>query len=167
MGRPTSAAYRPRRRRARSFTKATAPSASTTSWAVGFTSSAASRMRECSDARCISAVRLESRGQHPLSLRRPRRLARDAPLQVDGHERLRVRHQRLGTTEKEDSALVQREVEAAEDPALRFGVEIHQRIPPDQHVDAGNRRVVDEVVVPEDHLPAEGPYGIRTPRSPG
>jgi hypothetical protein len=51
--------------------------------------------------------------------------------------------------------VVQREVEAGEDPRLRLGVEVHQRVAADQQVDARDRRVLDQVVPAEDHRAAQ------------
>src|SRR5215471_2086241 len=41
-------------------------------------------------------------------------------------------------------------MEAGEDAGLRLGVEIHQRVAADEQVEARDRRVLDEVVSPED-----------------
>ena len=47
--------------------------------------------------------------------------------------------------------VVEREVEPAQDPRLRLGVEVHERVAADEQVDARDRRVLHEVVAAEDH----------------
>lgn len=46
-------------------------------------------------------------------------------------------------------------MEPLEDLGLGLGVEVHQRVAADQQVDPGDRRVLDEVVAPEDHRTAQ------------
>ena len=61
----------------------------------------------------------------------------------------------LRLAEHQHAAVAQREVEVPQDPALRLGVEVHQRVAADQQVQPRDRRVADEVVAAEDDRAAE------------
>ncbi len=54
--------------------------------------------------------------------------AEDPAPQVDGREQLRVGHQHFGLTEKKHAVFAECEMEPRQDPALRLGVEVHQRV---------------------------------------
>ena len=78
-----------------------------------------------------------------------------AASEVDRDEETRPRDERLRLAEKEVAVVVEREVEVADDPPLRLGVEIHERVPADEQVDSRDRRVLDDVVAAEDHTATE------------
>jgi hypothetical protein len=92
---------------------------------------------------------------HPLPPVVLRDLPEDSPSQVDRRKQRRMRQQHLGLAEEEHSLIGECEVEARQHPALRLGVEVHQRIAADQKVDARNRCVLNQVVAAEDHRPAQ------------
>src|SRR5205085_8922878 len=58
---------------------------------------------------------------------------------------------RLRLAEEEVAALAEGEVEARQDSSLRVGVEVHQRVAAHEDVDAGDGRVLHQIVPPEDH----------------
>src|SRR5207248_9748894 len=82
-------------------------------------------------------------------------LAEDAVLEIHGVEEIGVRKQHLRFSEKQEAVLVQREMKTRDDARLRFCVEVHQRISANQQVQAGDRRIVNEVESAEDHRAAQ------------
>jgi hypothetical protein len=68
-------------------------------------------------------------------------LAENAPPQIDRRKHLRMRQQHFGFAQKQDAILAESKMEARQDAALRFAVEVHQRVAADQQADARNRRV--------------------------
>ena len=82
-------------------------------------------------------------------------LPEHAPLELDRREQILVRDQHLGLAEQQHAVVVEREVEPPQDLRLRLGGEIHQRVAADEQVDAGDRRILDEVVAAEDHASPE------------
>ena len=61
----------------------------------------------------------------------------------------------LGAAQHQKTGLVQREVQPTQNTALSVDVEVHQRVAAKQQVDVGNRRVLDQIVPPEDHRTPE------------
>jgi hypothetical protein len=57
--------------------------------------------------------------------------------------------------EEQHAGRGEREVEPREDPRLRLGVEVHQRVAAQQQVDPRDRGVLHQVVPPEDHRAAQ------------
>src|SRR4051794_20628371 len=66
-----------------------------------------------------------------------------------------MRDEHLGLAEEQVAPRVQREVEAPQDARLRLRIEVHERVAARQEVDPRDRRVLGEVVAPEDHRPAQ------------
>ena len=66
-----------------------------------------------------------------------------------------VAEEHLGAAEHQVAAAVHREVEAPHDARLCLRVEVHQGIAAEQQVHAGDRRVLDQIVAPEDDRPPE------------
>src|SRR5206468_5697621 len=61
----------------------------------------------------------------------------------------------LGPAEQKEAAVVEGEVQPGQYPSLGLGIQVHQGIPAGEQIDSGYRCVVDQVVAPEDDLPAE------------
>ena len=91
------------------------------------------------------------RAEQPVAEGRAGDLAEHPALRAHRREHVGAGDQHLRLAQEEVAALVQREVEVAEDPRLGLGVEVHERVPADQQLDARDRRVLHEVVAPEDH----------------
>src|SRR6478752_3139288 len=82
-------------------------------------------------------------------------LARQPSFEVYRDEIEAVRHEGFRPPEQQEPALIESKVQPRQHPSLRLRVEIHQRIAAGEQVDAGDRRVVNEIMPPEDHLPAQ------------
>ena len=93
--------------------------------------------------------------QQPLARVDGRHFAEYAVLEIHRREQIAVRKQHFRLAEKQKSGVVQCEVETGDDPRLRFGIEIHQRIAADEKVHTRYRRILDEVEAAEDHRAAE------------
>jgi hypothetical protein len=121
---PTSVCASPRSRCARSLSRVSVPEASSTSWAAGAATNAASAARR----------RVASRPWPPTARRasRPavpdRRGPEDALGEVHRGEQRRLGEQHLGAPQHEQPVLVQREGEALQDLRLRVGREVHQHV---------------------------------------
>src|SRR5262245_51790018 len=64
-----------------------------------------------------------------------------------GRKESSVLHRHLSFPKKQVTVIVQREVESSQDALLCLGVEIHERVPTDEQIDARKRGVVDNIVV--------------------
>src|SRR5262249_18495923 len=114
---------------------------------------------ELADRRLLER-RLDRRGRRRLPFF-PRRAA-PAPARLEPGRRVsrepRARWgvpQRLRLAKREEASSGQREVEIREDALLRGRVEVHERVPREEEVDPGDRRVLHEVVAAEDDTPAD------------
>ncbi len=85
----------------------------------------------------------------------PARPAEHPVLETDRGEALGVTQQHLGVPEKQHPLGGEREVEPVEHISLCLGVEIHQRVAAQQQIDTRYGCILDEVVAPEDHRPAQ------------
>ena len=79
-----------------------------------------------------------------------RDLAEDPLLQVHRNEERVTPQQHLGFAQEEIALFAEGVVQARQDPGLRLRLEVHQGIAADQQVDARDRRILDQVVAPED-----------------
>src|SRR5439155_9900716 len=95
-----------------------------------------------------------------------RGLHEDAVLQVDRTEHAGVHKEHLRPPQEEEARVVEREVETGEDLALGLEVEVHEGVAAHEQVETRDRRVLDQVQVPEDNrlaqLLAEDVAGRRT-----
>ena len=147
----------PKSARARSLARASVPPASTTSWATGPASKAASRSPDVAAEVAGRLVAVPARAIASSRSRRlpPATLAKIRRFRSTGMNGVVVRQQRLGLAQEQEAAVVQGEVEPVEDPGLGLGVEVHQGVAAGQQVDPRDRRVLDQVVAAEDHRAAE------------
>jgi len=67
-----------------------------------------------------------------------------------------VGEQHLGSPEKQVAVVVERVVEPGQNPTLRLGGEVDERVPADEQIEPRDRRVLGEVVAPEDDGPPKG-----------
>src|SRR5215213_6469273 len=74
---------------------------------------------------------------------------------LDRREATVLRQHRFSSAEKKHATVVEGELKPAENLRLRLGVEIHQGISTDEHVDVRDRGVLNQVVTPEDHLTSQ------------
>ena len=149
-GEPTSRRFVPKSTRARSFTRMSRPSRfhHELRRAAPLEGAVAQEGVVGLDARAVP----RSHGEHESAVAKagPGDPCEDPVLQVDDREEVAVGEHRLRPPEKEEAAFVQGEVESLEDPLLRLRVEVHEGVAAGQQVDARDRRVLDEVVPPED-----------------
>ena len=118
-------------------------------------SSAASRVvRSSSLSAERDGLRRGHRRDARLQARRLRRGPEDPVLEIERREVIAVGDQRLRFPEHEHARGTQREVQVAQDALLGLRVEVDQRVAAHQQVQARDRRVVDQVVAPEDQRSA-------------
>ena len=96
-----------------------------------------------------------SKHHEPLAKLQPGHLGEDVLLHVDRREQPGVAEDHLGPAQKQISVVVQRVVEPGQDPALRLRREIDECVPADEQVEAGDGRVLRDVVPAEDDRPAQ------------
>jgi hypothetical protein len=75
--------------------------------------------------------------------------------QLYGNEQLGMAEQHLYLSKEEVATVLQREVKAGKDLGLRLRVEVHQGVPTGKQVDAGNRRILHQVVTAKDNRAAQ------------
>ena len=137
--------------RARSLAATSFRDVSMTIWATVSTSNASPRMSRRSESSSRIAAKFRSGAAD--CARDPMRPAfvntrNDALTAVSAG----VRESSVSAfSEEEIAGLVQGEDEARDDALLRLGVEVHQRVAAHQQIDARDRRVLRQVVAPEDH----------------
>jgi hypothetical protein len=88
---------------------------------------------------------------HPVAERRLHHFAEYPPLQIDRDEQVGVGDEHLRLAQQQQPLVIECEMKAAEDLRLRLGGEVHQRVAAHEQVDPRDRRILDEVVAPEDH----------------
>src|SRR4029077_2332490 len=89
-------------------------------------------------------------GDAELPLSNLRDLAEDPLLQVDRDEERVAPKKHLGLAQEQVALFTQGVMEAGPDARLGLGLEIHQGVAADQQVDAGDWRVLYQVVASED-----------------
>ena len=141
-------------RRARSFAIAIVPSRAMTTCALLVRSYALSRSVSAGPAD-RRAREIRRHDADAVAHRRADDLVEDPPLDVRRAEQVGVRDEHLRLAQHEHAVVVEREVEPAQDPRLRLGVEVHERVAADEQVDPGDRGVLHEVVAAEDHRTPE------------
>ena len=67
---------------------------------------------------------------------RARQSCEDATPEIERRERVGMGEERFGAAKEKDATIAQSEVKARQDPRLRFGVEVHQRVAADEQIDA-------------------------------
>ena len=82
-------------------------------------------------------------------------LAKDPPLEIAGANSVAVGDQHLRLAEQQNPVVASAKWKRREDPRLRLGGEVHQRVAADQQVDPRDRRVLDQVVATEDDRAAQ------------
>ena len=102
--------------------------------------------------------RLHGRNGTEQQVSLPRSLE-DAVPRLHGPEDRRPAHQRLRFSQEEIAVVTEGVVEPLQERLLRLAVEVDQQVPAHQDVQARDRRVLQHVVVTEDHHRADLPPG--------